>query len=88
MPCLKFSQLLPDIVIMDARLPVTNSFEVARWITTVRPDTKVIAFISSDDEIKKMIDCGASGILHKDCQDKEIISTVKFVSKKIRTRSS
>ena len=76
-------KLLPDIVIMDSFSPFMNAFDVTKWITSVLPATKVIAFVSSNDEIKMMIDSGASGLLHKACADKEIISTVKAVSKKI-----
>lgn len=76
-------QLLPDVVIIDTCSPTTNGFEAIKWITSMLPNTKVIAFISSSKDIRMMIDSGASGLLLKSCEDKEIITTVKSVSRKI-----
>ena len=75
-------ELLPDIVIMDVRMPGMDGIEATRWITTVFPDVRVIAFTSCADEstARKMFDAGASGILPKGCGDVEFISTVKAVA--------
>ena len=43
-------QLLPNIVVMDVSMPVLNGIEATRWITTVFPDVKVVAFTSSAEK--------------------------------------
>jgi len=70
-------KLLPNIVIMDIDMPVTNGIEATRWITSVSPDIKVIAFASLEDEIRMMVTYGASDVVYKFCGDKEIVSTIK-----------
>ena len=75
-------QLLPDIIIMDIRMPVMDGIEATRWITTVFPDVKVIAFTSCAEKstIREMFEAGASGILLKGCGSVEIISAIKAVA--------
>jgi DNA-binding NarL/FixJ family response regulator len=72
-------RLLPNIIIMDVRMPVMNGIEATRWITTVFPDVKVIAFTSCSEKsmVKKMYKAGASGFLLKGCSPVEIISAIK-----------
>jgi len=72
-------RLLPNIIIMDIRMPVMDGIEATRWITNVYPDVKVIAFTSSSEKstITKMFEAGASAFLFKDCEPGEIISAIK-----------
>jgi DNA-binding NarL/FixJ family response regulator len=72
-------RLLPNIIIMDVRMPVMDGIEATQWITTVFPDVKVIAFTSCSEKsiIKKMFEAGASGFLLKGCGPVEIISAIK-----------
>lgn len=75
-------KLLPDIVIVDIGMPVMDGIEATRWITTLFPGVKVIAFTSCAEKstIRKMFEAGASNILLKDCGSVKIISTVKAVA--------
>ena len=75
-------QLLPDIIIMDIRMPVMDGIEATRWITTVFPDVKVIAFTSCAEKstIREMFEAGASGILLKGCGSVDIISAINAVA--------
>lgn len=72
-------KLLPDVIIMDIRMPVMDGIEATQWITSVFPDVKVIAFTSCSDKsiIRKMFEAGASGFLLKGCGFVEIISAIK-----------
>ena len=75
-------KLLPDIIIMDIRMPVMDGIEATRRITTVFPGVKVIAFTSCAEKstIRKMFEAGASGFLLKGCGSVEIISAIKAVA--------
>jgi DNA-binding NarL/FixJ family response regulator len=75
-------KLLPDIIIMDIRMPVMDGIEATRWITSVFPGAKVIAFTSCAEKstIREMFEAGASGILLKGCGSVEIISAIKAVA--------
>lgn len=76
-------KLLPDIIIMDIRMPIMNGIEATRRITTAFPGVKVIAFTSCSDNstIKKVFEAGASDFLLKGCGPVEIISAIKAVTK-------
>ncbi len=75
-------KLLPDVIIMDIRMPVMDGIEATRWITNVYPGVKVIAFTSCAEKstIREMFEAGASGILLKGCGSVEIISAIKAVA--------
>ena len=75
-------KLLPDIVIIDVDMPVMDGIETTRWITTVYPDVKVIAFTSSDDNdtVKSMIEAGASAYMIKGCGFGQILSAIRTVA--------
>jgi two-component system response regulator NreC len=74
-------KLLPNIVIMDIRMPMLDGIEATRCITSVFPNVKVIAFTSCAEEstIRQMFEVGASGFLLKGCGFVEIISAIKAV---------
>ncbi len=76
-------ELLPNIVIMDVSMPVMDGIEATRWITTVFPGVKVIAFTSSadNDTMGRMFDAGASDFLVKSCGFGEITSAIKTMAK-------
>jgi len=79
MALLLVRRLRPDVVIMDVGMPAMNGVEATRWITTVFPDVKVIAFASRAERsmVREMFEAGASGILLKGCGLVEIVSAIK-----------
>jgi DNA-binding NarL/FixJ family response regulator len=76
-------QVLPDVIVMDIRLPDGNGVEVTREIRGERPDTKVIMLTSyADDEaIYGSIMAGASGYLLKQTRGQSLAEAIERVAR-------
>lgn len=59
---------LPDIVLLDIKMPVMNGLETLVWLKKMHSDIKVIMLTMEDDEdsVIKMLRNGANGYLLKD----------------------
>lgn len=75
-------RLLPDIILLDVRMPVMNGFETMEWLRKNRPDQKVLALTMEDDEetIIKMIKAGCRGYLIKDIEPDEFLFALNCVN--------
>ncbi len=73
---------LPDILLLDIRMPVMNGFETMEWIRLNYSDQKVLALTMEDDEeiIIKMIKAGCRGYLLKDIEPDEFLFALNCVS--------
>ncbi len=72
---------LPDIILMDLKMPVLNGVETTKVIHKKYPSVKIIALTSYDGKsfIINMIDVGASSYLLKNTSPKIVIHTIKEV---------
>jgi two-component system, NarL family, response regulator LiaR len=72
------AEVLPDCVLMDLRLPVTNGIEGIRRVREVSPSTTVVALTASDDQhdLYEALRSGASGYVVKDSDVREIAGAV------------
>ena len=72
---------LPEIVLLDIKMPVVNGVETARLIHNEFPEIKIIALSSYDTKsfIANMIDVGAAAYLVKSASPKELLATVNEV---------
>ncbi|HET8810563.1 MAG TPA: response regulator transcription factor [Flavobacteriaceae bacterium] len=75
---------LPDIVLMDLKMPDLNGVETTRAIVQDYPEIKIIALTSYDTKafIANMIYIGAASYLVKNTTSKELIATIKEVAAK------
>ncbi len=71
----------PDIVLMDARMPVINGIAATKEISRLFPDTKVLILTTFNDEklIFEGIQSGAKGFLLKDMPPDELCKCIRAV---------
>jgi len=75
--------LMPDVVVMDARIPGIGGLEVTRRIIRNGVDTAVLIVTRHvDDPIQSQyLEAGASGCLTKHCSVEEIADAVRVVAR-------
>ncbi len=76
------AQLLPDIVILDIRMPVLNGLGAARVLQQRLPTVKVVIFTMDDspDHLEAAMNAGALGYLLKDASRAEVIQALQQVA--------
>lgn len=72
---------LPDVVLMDLKMPILNGIHATRQITTAHPNIKVIILTTYDDDewVFDAIRAGASGYLLKDTDGEAIAAALHGV---------
>lgn len=79
---LKLSEDLPDLIVLDIRLPDTNGFEVCRKIkanprTTHIPVLQTSAMFTSSDNKVEGLESGADGYLAQPIEGAVLVATVR-----------
>jgi DNA-binding NarL/FixJ family response regulator len=74
---------VPDVVLMDVRMPKRSGIEACQTIKEVAPDARIIMLTSSDEEADLLdaVKNGASGYLLKDSSIDEVANAVRLVLK-------
>ncbi len=74
-------ELLPDIVLMDIRMPRRSGIEACSTIKGAVPSTKIIMLTISDDEsdLFEAVRAGANGYLLKDVPGEDIADGIRAV---------
>ncbi len=74
----------PDILLLDISMPVMDGFETAAKVSASYPGIQIMALtMQNDDEsLIKMIQCGASGYLHKNVHPKELENALRHIDQK------
>jgi DNA-binding NarL/FixJ family response regulator len=77
----KAGESVPDVVLMDVRMPRSSGIEACRAIKDVVPSVKIIILTMSDEEedLFEAIRAGASGYLLKDIPLDEVAEAVRAV---------
>jgi DNA-binding NarL/FixJ family response regulator len=77
----KAGESLPDVVLMDIRMPRSSGIEACRAMKEVAPSAKIVMLTISDEEedLFEAIRAGASGYLLKDLPLDEVADTVRAV---------
>jgi two-component system response regulator DevR len=76
-------RFLPDLVVMDVRLPDGSGIEACREIRSEMPETKVVMLTSYPDEeaVLSAIIAGASGYLLKQVRGRDLVSALEAVGR-------
>ena len=79
----KVNELVPDIVLMDIRLPGKSGIEACEEITANHPDIKVIMLTSyaEDEMLFSSIKSGASGYVLKQINSEGLIQSLEAVAR-------
>jgi DNA-binding NarL/FixJ family response regulator len=74
-------ELMPDVVLMDVRMPRRSGIEAARELKDVLPHAKILMLTISDDEadLYDAIKAGASGYLLKEIPIEEVADAIRSV---------
>lgn len=73
------SQKMPDLILMDLKMPGTNGIEATRQIHSKFPNMKILVLTTYDDDewVFDAIRAGASGYLLKDTPRQKIIEAIR-----------
>ena len=73
----KAIRLVPDVVVMDLKMPKMDGIAATREIKRVAPSVNVLVLtLYAEDYVNEAIEAGASGYLLKDCDSEQITRAV------------
>jgi DNA-binding NarL/FixJ family response regulator len=77
----KYRKQLPDVTLLDMRMPVMSGVEAAAAIRAEYPDSRVIALTThdGDENIRRAIEAGVRAYLTKDVRHEELLKTIRAV---------
>jgi CheY-like chemotaxis protein len=72
-------QFRPDVVIMDASMPLMNGDEATRQIKTYLPETRVVALSMFDqnDMVQRMYRAGVEGYVLKTAPPEDLLAAIR-----------
>jgi DNA-binding NarL/FixJ family response regulator len=75
------SELMPDVVLMDVRMPRRSGIEATQRIKELMPHVKIVVLTNSDEEadLYEAIKAGASGYLLKEISSEEVADAIRSV---------
>jgi len=74
-------ELLPDVVLMDVKMPGMGGLEATRKLKQINPDVKIIAVTACDDNLypTRLMQAGAVGYVTKGAEFTEITDAINKV---------
>jgi len=74
-------ELMPDVILMDLKMPGLDGVSATEHIKTVNPNVKILILTVSEDkqDLVRAVKAGASGYLLKDVKKDEFIKAIKAV---------
>lgn len=77
------THLLPDVALLDIRLPKLNGVEATRRLRSASPKTRVLILSAYDDDdyVFALMEAGAAGYLLKTAPATEVVEAVRAVAR-------
>ena len=77
------TELVPDVVLMDLRMPVMDGVSAIREIKANQPTVQVLVLTTydSDADILPAVEAGATGYLLKDCSREELFRAIRAAAR-------
>jgi len=77
----QFRQVMPDVTLLDLRLPDLSGIEVLTAIRKEFPDARIVllTMFAGDAEIQRALRAGAQGYLLKSMESGQIVETIRQV---------
>jgi two-component system NarL family response regulator len=77
----QFSKLLPDVALLDMRMPVMTGLEAAAAILSKHPSAKLIALSTygGDEGVRRAMEIGMYAYLTKDVLHGELLAAIRSV---------
>ncbi len=74
-------EVVPDVVLMDVKMPGIGGLEATRKMLRTNPDVKILVLTALDDEPfpSRMLQAGAAGYLTKGCGPEEMERAIRAV---------
>src|SRR5713101_5309332 len=78
----RVTELEPDVVLMDYRLPDGTGADAGARIRRLRPDTKLIFLTREDSDVARFaaLEAGASAFIHKSQAASEVVNAIRTVA--------
>jgi DNA-binding NarL/FixJ family response regulator len=72
-------RLEPDVILMDLSMPIMDGVEATRRILAELPGARIVVLtsFSDSDKVREALAAGAVGYLLKDCEPRELMSSVR-----------
>lgn len=76
------AELVPDVVIMDLRLPDGSGLEATRALRARRPDLGIVVLTmyAGDDQLFGALEAGASAFVPKDAPSEEVVAAARHAA--------
>jgi DNA-binding NarL/FixJ family response regulator len=76
------AQLLPQVLLLDLKMPGPRPAEIEKWVRTHYPQTNTLVLTAHDRDIylASMIDAGAAGYLKKNETSDRLVSAIRRVA--------
>jgi len=76
-----FRQYVPDVTLLDLRMPVMGGVEAAAAIKSIHPHARMIALTTygGDEDIKRALNAGVQAYLTKDVLHDELLKAIRAV---------
>ena len=77
-----FEQHLPDVVLMDLRMPEMDGVAAIRSIRASRPGARilVVSYYETIDDVRQALDAGARGFIKKDADSERLLEAIRRVA--------